>query len=55
MTEYPTFDFDQVDFITSDTHFSHVRISELAGRPFATVEEMDAELIRRWNALIGPQ
>lgn len=55
MTEYPTFDFDQVDFITSDTHFSHARISELTDRPFATVEEMDAELIRRWNELIAPE
>ncbi|WP_454129204.1 metallophosphoesterase [Microbacterium aurum] len=49
MTEYPWFDFDQVDFVTADTHFSHARISDLADRPFATVEEMDAELIRRWN------
>ena len=54
MLDYPTFDFDQVDFVTSDNHFSHARISELAGRPFATVEEMDAELVRRWNELIGP-
>ena len=39
MNEYPWFDFDQVDFVTSDQHFSHARISELAERPFATVEE----------------
>lgn len=52
---YPTFDFDAVDFVTSDTHFSHARISELAGRPFASVEEMDAELIRRWNETVAPQ
>jgi hypothetical protein len=25
--DYPTFGFDQVDFVTSDTHFSHARIS----------------------------
>lgn len=52
--EYPTFDFDQVDYITSDTHFSHARIRELAGRPFASVSEMDAELVRRWNDAVGP-
>ncbi|MEV8274317.1 metallophosphoesterase [Microbacterium sp. NPDC077184] len=52
--EYPTFDFDQVDFVTSDTHFSHARISELAGRPFESVEQMDSELIRRWNEAVGP-
>ena len=54
MPDYPTFDFDQVDFVTSDTHFSHARISELAGRPFETVTEMDAELIRRWNSTVAP-
>lgn len=52
--EYPTFDFDQVDYITSDTHFSHARISELAARPFESVVEMDAELIRRWNDTVAP-
>lgn len=51
---YPRFDFDAVDFVTSDTHFGHARISELAQRPFSTVEEMDAELIRRWNETVPP-
>ena len=32
MPDYPAFDFDQVDFITSDTHYSHARIIELASR-----------------------
>ena len=54
MSDYPWFDFDQVDCVTSDTHFGHGRISELAGRPFGTVEDMDAELIARWNAAVGP-
>ncbi|WP_447590590.1 hypothetical protein [Microbacterium lacticum] len=27
---------------------------ELAGRPFTTVDEMDAELIRRWNETVAP-
>ena len=54
MNLYPRFDFDQVDFVTADTHFSHARISELADRPFATVDEMNAELIRRWNETVSP-
>lgn len=54
MPEPATFDFDEVDFITSDTHFSHARIIELAARPFESVEDMDAELIRRWNETVGP-
>lgn len=55
MTDYAEFAFDDVEFVTSDTHFSHARISELAGRPFSTVDEMDAELIRRWNDLVTPE
>lgn len=48
------FDFDSVDFVTSDHHFGHARISELAGRPFNSVDEMDAEMVDRWNALVAP-
>ncbi|WP_349885564.1 metallophosphoesterase [Microbacterium sp. WHRI 7836] len=54
MSEYSWFDFDQLSYVTSDTHFGHARISELAGRPFGAVEEMDAELIALWNAAVGP-
>lgn len=48
------FDFDAIDFVTSDHHFGHARISELAGRPFSSVDEMNAVMIDRWNALVGP-
>lgn len=48
------FDFDAVDFVTSDHHFGHARISELAGRPFGSVDEMNDAMIERWNALVGP-
>lgn len=54
MSEYPEFGFDTVDFVTSDHHFGHKRISELAGRPFASVDEMDAALIARWNDVVRP-
>ena len=40
-------------FFTSDLHFGHENVIKLDGRPFATVEEMDAELIRRWNAKVA--
>lgn len=40
-------------FFTSDIHFGHENVIRFDGRPFATVEEMDAELIRRWNAKVG--
>lgn len=42
-------------FYTSDHHFQHARISELSGRPFATVEEMDEALIANWNAVVAPE
>ncbi|QAY60470.1 hypothetical protein ET475_11055 [Microbacterium protaetiae] len=47
------FSCDDVDFVTSDTHFGHARIIELAGRPFSAVEEMDAEMVRRWNDVVS--
>jgi len=37
---------------TGDTHFGHENVLRFDGRPFKSVEEMDAELIRRWNAKV---
>ena len=34
---------------TGDLHFGHENVLKFDGRPFDTVEEMDTELIRRWN------
>lgn len=48
------FDFDVVHFVTSDHHFGHARISELAARPFDTVDEMNTSTVDRWNARVGP-
>jgi calcineurin-like phosphoesterase family protein len=41
-------------WFTSDLHLGHARICELAERPFASVEEMNAELVRRWNERVEP-
>lgn len=54
LIEAVSFDFDAVDFVTSDHHCGHARISELAHRPFDSVDEMNAAMIERWNALVGP-
>ena len=40
-------------FFTSDLHFGHENVIRFDSRPFETVEEMDTELIRRWNAKVG--
>lgn len=43
----------QKTFFTGDLHFGHENVLRFDGRPFQTVEEMDAELIRRWNNKVG--
>lgn len=42
-------------FFTSDHHFSHKNIITLCDRPFKSVEEMDEEMIRRWNETVKPE
>jgi len=41
-------------FFTSDHHFGHTNILKFCNRPFATIEEMNEELIKRWNEKIKP-
>ena len=40
-------------FFTGDLHFGHENVIAFDNRPFESVEEMDAELIRRWNDKVG--
>lgn len=42
-------------FFTSDLHFGHENVIRFDDRPFTTVDEMDEELIRRWNAKVGEE
>lgn len=46
-------------FFIGDTHFGHrgiITFSETKSfRPFHTIEEHDAELVRRWNSVVGPK
>jgi len=41
-------------WFTSDTHFGHERIISLCNRPFSSVEEMNEEMIERWNKAVKP-
>jgi calcineurin-like phosphoesterase family protein len=46
-------------FLTSDTHFGHVNICNFTNydgspvRPWDSVEEMDEEMVKRWNDTVG--
>jgi calcineurin-like phosphoesterase family protein len=42
-------------FFTADTHFGHAGARALYRRPFASVAEMDAAMVSRWNKTVGPQ
>lgn len=39
-------------WFTSDTHFFHSKVVEYCQRPFVSVEEMNEELIARWNSVV---
>jgi calcineurin-like phosphoesterase family protein len=41
-------------FFTSDHHFGHGGARGLFKRPFASVAEMDAAMVARWNQTVGP-
>jgi calcineurin-like phosphoesterase family protein len=40
-------------FFTADTHFGHGGALGLFRRPFASVPDMDAAMVARWNASVG--
>jgi calcineurin-like phosphoesterase family protein len=42
-------------FFTADEHYGHTIIIKYCERPFTSAEEMDAEIIKRHNDLVGPQ
>ena len=41
-------------FFTADEHYGHANIIKYCDRPFGSVEEMDEEIIRRHNSVVGP-
>lgn len=43
----------QQRWVISDTHFFHKNIIGHSARPFTTVEEMNREMIERWNTRVG--
>ena len=44
---------DVSHWLTSDTHFFHANIIKYCNRPFVDIDEMNAELVKRWNSVVG--
>lgn len=42
-------------FFSSDHHFYHNNVIRYCGRPYDTVEEMNEDLIKRWNSVVSPE
>lgn len=40
-------------FYTSDTHFCHSNIIKFCNRPYENTDDMDIDLINRWNSIVG--
>lgn len=41
-------------FFTSDLHFSHNRLFVYEPRGFSSIEEMNKEIVNRWNDIVEP-
>jgi len=39
-------------FFTGDTHYGHANVIKYAKRLFSSVEEMNSEMVRRWNEVV---
>lgn len=40
-------------FFTADPHFFHNAVLDFERRPFSTIEEMNNEIIKRWNVVVS--
>ena len=40
-------------WLTADTHFGDADIIRYCGRPYRSAEDMDRDLVARWNARVG--
>lgn len=40
-------------FVCSDSHFYHENIIKYCNRPYSSVDEMNADMIEKWNSVVG--
>lgn len=43
------------EWLTSDHHFGHANIIGFTDRPHDTVEQMNVDLMARWNVMVAPE
>ena len=43
------------NYYISDLHLGHANVIRFDNRPFRDIDEMEAEIIRRWNERVTPQ
>lgn len=44
-----------VIFFSSDPHYFHQNVIKYCNRPYLTVEEMNEDLVKRWNSVVKPE
>jgi len=44
-----------MNWFTADPHFGHANIIKYCNRPFASVQEMDQYIIKKWQEVVSPQ
>jgi calcineurin-like phosphoesterase family protein len=42
-------------YFSSDHHFSHSNVIKYCNRPYTSVQEMNEDLIQRWNNQVKPE
>ena len=41
-------------FFSADHHFGHANIIKYCSRPFSSADEMNEEMVKRWNEVVDP-
>lgn len=44
-----------MDFFTSDPHYYHMNVIRYCGRPHASIEEMNEDMVLKHNQTVGPE
>lgn len=44
-----------MNYYISDLHLGHANVIRFDNRPFENIDEMETEIIRRWNERVTPQ